>query len=572
MKYKSIFHMLFQFLNKSQFILGIFLSVIGTILSLFLPQLIGQLISAEFLQSIISNPDYLMAMIIFLVLTYGIQASASYIIGSCGSQSLNKIQKYTYSSLLKASVRELDDHSSGDLASRLTNDMSIVLNFITVVLPNFMLNVVIIIGSIYFLLKISLPLTLMSLSLFPVLLLVVVPINHKMEAYYTDYQEGLGAISSRISHRFNHIRLMKAFNGEDSEQRAMSYTFDRLTNHFKKIIGLSSIQNTLVNGLMMSFMILLLVVAGMEVSKGSMTMSTLMTFMLYMTQLIDPVTDISESMTELTEFNSVSNRLIDILNLEKEDTQIAEKALVGSNIVINNVNFAYDQENVLNGLSVSVESGQHVAIVGPSGSGKSTIFSLLMTYYQDYDGEITIGNSNLSTLSKEQVRNIIAYIPQDNTLFHGSIKDNLLYGKNQSVSEERLHEVLKELGLTKVVNDLEKGLDTEISDSGTGLSEGQKQRFNIARALLLEHPIYLLDEVSASLDSVTERLISKAIDKLTAGKTRLTIAHRLHTVKEADAILVLDKGGQVVDFGTHHQLMGRNKLYNDFLAGLQQAS
>ncbi|WP_438477253.1 ATP-binding cassette domain-containing protein, partial [Streptococcus pluranimalium] len=199
-------------------------------------------------------------------------------------------------------------------------------------------------------------------------------------------------------------------------------------------------------------------------------------------------------------------------------------------------------------------------------------FSLLMKFYQDYDGEISIGNRNLSELSEEQIRNMIAYIPQDNTLFHGSIKDNLLYGKNQSVSEERINEVLKELGLTKLVNDLENGLDTEISDSGTGLSEGQKQRFNIARALLLEHPIYLLDEVTASLDSITERIISKAIDKLTAGKTRLTIAHRLHTVKEADSILVLDKGGQVVDFGTHNQLIGRNKLYNEFLVGLQQAS
>lgn len=569
---KELFKLIIKYLNKPKFIFGLVLSFIGTTMSLFVPKFMGNLLDEEFLTTLISSPVTIIVAIISISSIFFIQAFSSYVIGLCGSQSLNKIQKYIYHSLLKASVRELDVHSSGDLASRLTNDMSVVLNFITVVFPNLILNVVVIVGSIYFLLKISLPLTLMSLCLFPILLFVVVPINNKMEEYYTDYQEGLGAISSRISHRFKHIRLMKAFNGEDSEQSAMSYTFDRLTNNFKKIIGLSSIQNTLVNGLMISFIILLLVVAGMEVSKGSMTMSTLMTFILYMTQLIDPVTDISESMTELTEFNSVSNRLIEILNLEKESAQTVEKEFVGPNIVINNVDFAYDQENVLNGLSVSVESGQHVAIVGPSGAGKSTIFSLLMKFYQDYDGEISIGNRNLSELSEEQIRNMIAYIPQDNTLFHGSIKDNLLYGKNQSVSEERINEVLKELGLTKLVNDLENGLDTEISDSGTGLSEGQKQRFNIARALLLEHPIYLLDEVTASLDSVTERIISKAIDKLTAGKTRLTIAHRLHTVKEADSILVLDKGGQVVDFGTHNQLIDRNKLYNEFLVGLQQAS
>lgn len=277
-------------------------------------------------------------------------------------------------------------------------------------------------------------------------------------------------------------------------------------------------------------------------------------------------------MTELTEFNSVSNRLVELLELDKEYNQLTLGETSGTDIMFEDISFKYNKENVLNNISVAIPEGKHVAIVGPSGAGKSTIFSLLMKFYPDYDGEISIGNRSLSELSEEQVRNMIAYIPQDNTLFHGTIKDNLLYGKNQSVSEERINEVLNELGLTKLVNDLENGLDTEISDSGTGLSEGQKQRFNIARALLLEHPIYLLDEVTASLDSVTERIISKAIDKLTAGKTRLTIAHRLHTVKEADSIMVLDKGGHVVDFGTHNQLIRRNQLYKDFLSGLQQAS
>ncbi len=145
-------------------------------------------------------------------------------------------------------------------------------------------------------------------------------------------------------------------------------------------------------------------------------------------------------------------------------------------------------------------------------------------------------------------------------------------GKNESVSEERIAHILKELGLSHLVAELEDGLDTRISENGTGLSEGQKQRFSIARALLLEHPIYLLDEATASLDTVTERVISKAIDRLTAGETRLTIAHRLHTVREADAILVLDKNGQVADYGPHQQLVERNHLYQDFLRGLPQAS
>lgn len=569
---KTLFKFLIKSINKPKFTLGLFMSFIGTSMALFLPQFIGKLLDEKFLKIFINHPSILIGFSTFFIVVYSLQAFSSYIIGVCGSESLNTLQKYIYSSLLKTSVKELDKYKSGDLSSRLTNDMSVVLNFITVVVPNLILNLIVIVGSIYFLLKINLSLTFMSLLLLPILLFVIVPINNKLENYYTDYQGGLGEISSRISHKFTHIRLMKAFNGEDNEQKVMSNSFDKLTKNFKKIIGWSSFQNTLVNGLMMSFIVLLLVIAGLEVSQGNMTMSTLMTFILYMTQLIDPITDVSESMTELTEFKSVSNRLIEILELGKEENRTVEKDFIESDIVMKNIDFAYEQENVLKNFSITVELGKHIAIVGPSGAGKSTIFSLLMKFYQDYSGEITIGNRNLSELSEEQIRNMISYIPQDNTLFQGTIKDNLLYGKNESVSEERIDEVLRELDLTKLINNLEKGLDTEISDSGTGLSEGQKQRFNIARALLLEHPIYLLDEVTASLDNVTERIISKAIDKLTAGKTRLTIAHRLHTVKEADSILVLDKGGQVVDFGTHSQLISRNKLYKDFLVDLQQAS
>ena len=194
-----------------------------------------------------------------------------------------------------------------------------------------------------------------------------------------------------------------------------------------------------------------------------------------------------------------------------------------------------------------------------------------MKFYQDYQGSIQIGQQELKDLSPSQVRQMISYIPQDNTLFHGTLRENLLYGKNSGVSEERLYDILEQLDLTKLVNELEKGIDTKISDSGTGLSEGQKQRFNIARAFMIDHPIYLLDEVTANLDSVTESIISKAIDKFTAGKTRLTIAHRLNTVREADYILVLNKNGSVSDFGKHQQLIQRNQLYNHFLSELQAA-
>ncbi|HEL2461286.1 ABC transporter ATP-binding protein [Streptococcus suis] len=563
---------LLKSLNKTMFLFGIALSVLGVGMSLFLPQFIGKLLDQTYLRSLLAQPLLLSGFILFFISVYTIQALSGYLIGRSGSQSLNRLQKFIYQSLLKTSVSELDQYQSGDLASRLTNDMSVVLNFITVILPNFLMNVLTLGGSVYFLWMISPSLTLMSLLLVPLLALIMVPMSQKLENSYVDYQEGLGNISSRISHKFTNIRLMKAFQGEKAEFHNMGRAFDHLALSFERIIKFSVLQHALVSSLMTGFIILVLLVAGMEVTRGMMTMATLTTFVLYMMQLIEPVTDIASSLNELTEFRAVSKRLVELLELYKEEQVDTEMVIENTGIQLKNLHFSYREEPVLNGLSVDIPAGSHVAIVGPSGAGKSTIFALLMKYYQDYQGEIRIGQQCLSDISTKEMRRLISFIPQDNTLFHGTIRENLLYGKNESVSEERIAHILKELGLSHLVAELEDGLDTRISENGIGLSEGQKQRFSIARALLLEHPIYLLDEATASLDTVTERVISKAIDRLTAGKTRLTIAHRLHTVREADAILVLDKNGQVADYGPHQQLVERNHLYQDFLRGLPQAS
>lgn len=562
---------LLKSLNKTMFLFGIVLSALGVGMSLFLPQFIGKLLDQTYLSNLLTQPLLLSGFILFFISVYTIQALSGYLIGRSGSQSLNHLQKFIYQSLLKTSISEMDQYQSGDIASRLTNDMSIVLNFITVILPNFLMNILTLGGSIYFLWMISPSLTLMSLLLVPLLALVMVPMSQKLENSYVDYQEGLGNISSRISHKFTHIRLIKALRGEKAEFRNMSRAFDHLAHSFERIIKFSVLQHALVSSLMTGFIILMLLVAGMEVTKGTMTMATLTTFVLYMMQLIEPVTDIASSLNELTEFRAVSKRLVELLELCQEEQVDTDLVIEDTGIQLKNLHFSYRDEPVLNGLSVEIPAGSHIAIVGPSGAGKSTIFALLMKYYQDYQGEILIGGQSLDMLSAKQVRKMISYIPQDNTLFQGTIRENLLYGKNESVSEERIHFILKELGLSKLVSEMENGLDAEILENGTGLSEGQKQRFNIARALLLEHPIYLLDEVTASLDSVTERIINKAIDRLTAGKTRLTIAHRLHTVKGADAILVLDKDGHIADYGSHQYLLENSHLYNNFLKGLPKA-
>ena len=569
---KKIGRLIYRHLKKNLFILGILLSITGVILGLFVPKVIGQFLDRHFLVDLLDHPIKLIGYLSLFILINVIKVFGNYLICRVGNLAIKEVQVTIYSDLLHSEVSALDHFQSGDIASRLTNDMSAVLNFITVVLPNLFMNVLILLGSIYFLWTISSSLTLMSLLLMPLIALVMVPMSHKLENSYSNYQKGLGDISSRISHKFTHFRLMKAFQGEESELHSMTGAFDRLALSFENIIKYSVVQHSLVSSLMMGLIILMLLVAGMEVTNGVMTIATLTTFVLYMMQLIEPVIDMVSSLNELTEFKAISKRLVELLEQSKEEQPLTELMIQDASIQLKNVHFSYNEDQVLNGLSVEIPAGSHVAVVGPSGAGKSTIFSLLMKFYEDYLGDILIGGHSLSSISAKQVRSMISYIPQDNTLFQGTIRENLIYGKNEAVSEERICFILKELGLNKLVSEMEQGLDTQILENGAGLSEGQKQRLNIARALLLEHPIYLLDEVTASLDSVTEHIISKAIDRLTVGKTRLTIAHRLHTVKGADAILVLDKNGQVSDYGNHQQLLTRSHLYNDFLRNLPNAS
>lgn len=508
-------------------------------------------------------------MILFFITVYVVQAGSSILLGFCGGKAVNSLQRDIYSHILKSKVKDLDNYSSGDLASRLTNDMSIVLNFVTVTIPNFLLNILVILGSLFFLLQISFSMTLLSILIVPMFLLIVIPINNRIESHYTDYQEHQGLISSNISHKMVHLRLIKTFRGEKKEEENMGDSFDRLFLNFKKIVCLSSLQNVLVSSMMMAIIILLLVVAGVSVSQGTITISLLTTFILYMFQLIDPITDMSNVATEFSEFSSVTNRLMDLMELEVESNQMELEYPSNGSISFENVDFSYADEKVLKSLTINIPEGSHIAIIGPSGSGKTTIFNLLMKFYDNYKGIIKIGDLNIRDLSSKQLRNVISYIPQNNSMFQGSIRENLLYGKNKYVSERRLHEVLENLKLNQVVNGLPEGLETNISDSGAGISEGQKQRFNIARGLMLEHSVYLMDEITASLDSETERVIANAIDKMTLGKTRLTIAHRLHTIRNADYVLVLNKDGSISDFGEHEEIFNRNNLYNDYISKMQ---
>lgn len=569
-KQKEFYQYLFHCLDKPRFFMGLFLSFISAGMGLLIPQFIGKMMDMSFLTFILSNPLMLIGMLLFFLSVYTLQAISSYLLGMSGNQAMKKMQESLHRKILSLSITDVERYQAGDLSNRLTNDMSVVLKLISVTFPQVIMNLFIIVGTAYFLVSINFYLTLVSLVLILCLLFVTLPINAKLEMCFLDHQNLLGKLAGDLGHKFSKFRLIKSMNGEKQEIKIMSKVFSELFKNFRKILAISSFQSALLNSVIMFFILIIILIAGWQVQKGVMTIVTLTTFIIYVMQLLEPTSELIQSLDDFAEVKGVGTRVVELFNLASEDNNFSYTEVNDFSISFDAVSFSYSEQEkrVIDNLSFHISSGQHVAIIGPSGSGKTTLFSLLMKFYQYDAGEILIGGKRLRDLSSENVRDLISYTSQDNTLFHGTLRENLSYGKNSKVSDERMYFVLKELDLLSLMNQLPKGLESHISDSGQGLSEGQKQRFNIARSLMLPSDIYLFDEITASLDVETERIITKAVNSLTEGKTRLTIAHRLSTIREADIVFVFDDNGRIVDKGKHEELQLRNTSYQSYLQEL----
>lgn len=569
MAYRELWNLIYKKIPKTYFVVGVTLSIISTIAALWLPQLISQLLNRGILEKILSHKLLLVAMLVFFIGVYILRGLSSYLVGLSGNRAMVKLQHYFFNHILNLPVTTLDSFRSGDLSSRITSDISGLVKIATVVFPQLFLNVLSIIGAIIFLLRINVQLTLISLSLVPLIVFVLWPLNKKLEYYYQKHQEYLGKISGEVNHKLNHIRLVKSMLAEEDEKKGISRLLKDFMRNFNKVLIVIAVESSLVSSLILFIIVVCLLVAGVEVANGSMSFAALTAFILYITQMIEPVSDLSDLFSELAEIRGISYRIMEILQLEKEQVQSDDINLEDGSIVFNKVSFSYDNsKKALDNVSFQIDSGQHIAIVGPSGSGKSTVFSLLMKFYSDYRGSIKIGGRELKELSHYEARRHCSYVSQENTMLQGTILDNLRYGKNRKTAHFRMIRILSDLKLTDMVANLSKGLDTSITETGAGLSEGQKQRLNIARGFMSDSNIYLLDEVTANLDVETESYVVKAIQKLGKHKTILTIAHRLKTIKNADAIMVLDGNGSISDIGKHSDLTKRSALYQRYLQDL----
>ncbi|MGN1327731.1 MAG: ABC transporter ATP-binding protein, partial [Clostridia bacterium] len=457
-----------------------------------------------------------------------------------------------------------DKHSYGDILSRVTNDVDTISTSLNQSLGTLVSATTLLIGSVIMMFYTNwiMALTGILSSLLGFVLMFI--ILGKSQKYFNARQVELGKLNGHIEEIYSNHNVVKAYNGD----KDASNKFDELNKSVfecnRKSQFLSGLMNPIMNFIGNFSYVAVCVVGALLVMNGHITFGVIVAFIMYVRLFTSPLSQIAQGMSNLQTTAAASERVFEFLeepemDEQKDITQYLAPDKVSGNIVFDHIKFSYDGEkNVIKDFSCNVKSGQKVAIVGPTGAGKTTMVNLLMKFYDIKDGKITIDGTPISELSRENVHDLFIMVLQDTWLFNGTIRDNIKYNK-ENVSDEEIMEACKTVGIDKFVKSLPGGLDYILEDNDT-VSAGQKQLLTIARGMIKDAPFLILDEATSSVDTRTEELVQKAMDKLTEGRTSFIIAHRLSTIRNADVILVMNEGN-IIEQGNHDELMQKNGFY-----------
>ncbi|MGO4540171.1 ABC transporter ATP-binding protein [Paenibacillus sp. 2TAB19] len=494
-----------------------------------------------------------------------------YTMSYIGQYIISGLRREVWQRVLKLPVPFFDRNSSGETMSRVTNDTNVIKDFIIGHVISFLGGIISVIGGVILLLTIDWRMTLLMLVAVPAALVILWPLGSKMFKVSKSMQDETALFQGDLGRVLSDIRLVKASLAEPLEKRQGSFRINRLLQ-----FGLQEAKIVaIVSPLMMSVMLLILVVligyGGVRVAQGSLSGGELVAIILYMFQIVMPFTQMASFFTQFQKAMGASERLQELLDEQPEQSEAVlesiNKHVAAATLSANkqpiefiNVGFGYTHDRpLLQSLSLRVEPGKTTAIVGPSGTGKTTLFSLIERFYEPSSGFITYGEQPIADMPLDEWRGRIAYVSQDSPMMAGTIRHNLTYGLDLE-AEDKLREAIEQANLTSFLASLPDGFDTEVGERGIKLSGGQRQRLAIARAILRDPDILLLDEATAHLDSESEQLVQEALQALMQGRTTLVIAHRLSTTRGADRIVILEKG-EVTGQGTHTELMESHALY-----------
>lgn len=506
-------------------------------------------------------------ILIFLMCLYVTSAIFSFIQGyimTGVSQKLTyRLRKEISEKINRMPMNYFDTRTHGEVLSRVTNDIDTLSQSLNQSATQIITSFTIIIGVLIMMLSISPLMTLVALLILPISLGLISTIVKRSQRHFKNQQEYLGHVNGQVEEVYGGHNIVKAFNKETDVIKEFDET--------NEILYQSAWKSQFFSGMMMPIMqfvgnlgyVAVAILGGCLAIKKTIEVGDIQSFIQYVRNFTQPITQVAQVANMLQSTAAASERVFEFLEEEEEDqfaqNPVSVEGLEG-NVEFDHVHFGYNADKIIiNDFSAKVKQGQKIAIVGPTGAGKTTMIKLLMRFYDVNSGAILIDGHNLKDFNRGELRQMFGMVLQDTWLFHGSIKENIRYGKLDATDEEVI-EAAKAAHVHRFVQTLPNGYDMELNEEASNVSQGQKQLLTIARAILADPKILILDEATSSVDTRTEVRIQKAMDNLMRGRTSFIIAHRLSTIRDADLILVM-KDGDIIEQGNHEELLKQNGFY-----------
>lgn len=506
-------------------------------------------------------------ILIFLLALYITSAIFAFIQGYIMSGVTQKVsynmRKAISEKINRMPLKYFDTKSHGDVLSRVTNDVDTISQSLNQSMTQIITSITTIIGVLIMMISISIPMTLAALLVIPISMIFIGFITKKSQKYFRDQQKYLGDVNGQVEEVYSGHNVVKAFNGEKDAMEDFSEVNDTLYK--------SAWKSQFLSGLMMPIMtfignlgyVVISILGGWLAINGSIKVGDIQSFIQYVRSFTQPLAQVAQVATLLQSTAAASERVFEFLD-EEEEVQFADKPVSPDNMVgevkFENVNFGYTKDKtIINDFTANIKPGQKVAIVGPTGAGKTTIVKLLMRFYDVNSGRILIDGNNIEDFNRMDLRSLFGMVLQDTWLFNGSIMENIRYGRLDA-SDEEVFKAADAAYADHFIRTLPEGYNLELNEEASNVSQGQKQLLTIARAILADPKILILDEATSSVDTRTEVLIQKAMARLMEGRTSFIIAHRLSTIKDADLILVM-KDGDIIEQGNHEELLEKGDFY-----------
>lgn len=512
--------------------------------------------------------DKIKSIAILLACLYIISAIFSYVEGLSMIKVANGYAKKLRSSISekinKLPLKFFDHNLSGDILSRVTNDVDTIAQSLNNSLSTLVSSITLFIGSIImmFVTNYIMAITAIVSSLLGFILMFI--ILNKSQRYFTARQRELGKLNGYIEEIYSGLNVVRSCNAKDETINEFDKLNDKLYDCNRKSQFLSGLMQPIMGFIGNFSYVAVCIVGALLVSKSVISFGVIVAFIMYVRLFTNPLSQIAQAMTSMQSTAAASERVFGLLeevemDSENDITKKLDKHKVKGNIEFKNVKFGYDKDKIIiNDFTAKVKAGEKIAIVGPTGAGKTTMVNLLMKFYDINDGDILIDGTSIKELKRDNIHSLFTMVLQDTWLFNGTVKENIIYNQ-KNVSNKKVEEVCKVVGVDHFIKTLPNGYDSIISDNDS-VSSGQRQLLTIARGMISDSPFLILDEATSNVDTRTEELVQKAMDKLMENKTSFIIAHRLSTIKNADLILVM-KDGNIIEQGNHNELMKKNGFY-----------